>query len=82
METRFFRYVARDAKKNVVFKSRMDAENIVYLTKNEDYDIKKDKMIFYVNRGDEDMTFAFSLKDVEKARLVAVELRKGESNEI
>ena len=69
METKFFRYVARDEKKNVVFKSRMDAENIVYLAENEDYDIKKDKMIFYVNRGCRRMSFYFSVKDVAKARL-------------
>ena len=41
METKFLKYTARDRKtKEILFKSRMDDENVLYLRKNESYNIK------------------------------------------
>ena len=52
MKTRFFKYTARDAATNkVVFKSRMDDENILFLRKNENYNIKEDIVVFFLSRG-------------------------------
>ena len=66
MKTRFFKYTARDAATNkVVFKSRMDDENILFLRKNENYNIKEDLVVFSYPEGGRDMTFSFKRKDVE-----------------
>lgn len=66
MKTRFFKYTARDAATNkVVFKSRMDDENILFLRKNENYNIKEDIVIFSLSRGGRDMSFLFKRKDIE-----------------
>ena len=52
MKTRFFKYTARDAATNkVVFKSRMDDENILFLRKNENYNIKEDLVVFSYPEG-------------------------------
>ena len=52
MKTRFFKYTARDAATNkVVFKSRMDDENILFLRKNENYNIKEDLVVFPYREG-------------------------------
>ena len=48
METKFLKYTARDRKtKEILFKSRMDDENVLYLRKNESYNILKDKVVFF-----------------------------------
>lgn len=48
METKFLRYTARDRKtKEILFKSRMDDENVLYLRKNESYNILNDKVVFF-----------------------------------
>lgn len=48
METKFLRYTARDRKiKEILFKSRMDDENVLYLRKNESYNILNGKVIFF-----------------------------------
>lgn len=67
METKFLRYTARDRKtKEILFKSRMDDENVLYLRKNESYNILKDKVVFFLSRGCRDMTFTFNKRDIEK----------------
>lgn len=67
METKFLKYTARDRKtKEILFKSRMDDENVLYLRKNESYNILKDKVVFFLSRGCRDMTFTFNKRDVEK----------------
>ena len=67
METKFLKYTARDRKtKEILFKSRMDDENVLYLRKNESYNILKDKVVFFLSRGCRDMTFTFNKRDIEK----------------
>lgn len=67
METKFLKYTARDRKtKEILFKSRMDDENVLYLRKNENYNILKDKVVFFLSRGCRDMTFTFNKRDIEK----------------
>jgi len=68
MKTTFFPYTAKDLKGNIIFQSNMDADNIIELRRNEKYNIKDEKMIFYVNRGDEDITFIFDMEDIKKIR--------------
>lgn len=70
MKTTFFPYVAKDLQGNTIFQSNMDVDNIIELRRNEKYDIQGKKMIFYVNRGDEDMTFTFDMKDIKEARKI------------
>ena len=60
MKTRFFKYTARDAATNkVVFKSRMDDENILFLRKNENYNIKEDLVVFSYPEGGARYDFFF-----------------------
>ena len=67
METKFLRYTARDRKtKEILFKSRMNDENVLYLRKNESYNILNDKVVFFLSRGCRDMTFTFNKRDIEK----------------
>lgn len=67
METKFLKYTASDRKtKEILFKSRMDDENVLYLRKNESYNILKDKVVFFLSRGCRDMTFTFNKRDIEK----------------
>ena len=66
METKFLNYTARDRKtKKILFKSRMDDENVLYLRKNESYNILNDKVIFFLSRGGRDMSFTFKKWDIK-----------------
>lgn len=66
METKFLNYTARDRKsKKILFKSRMDDENVLYLRKNEGYNILNDKVIFFLSRGCRDITFTFKKRDIK-----------------
>lgn len=70
MKTIFLPYTAKDLQGNTIFQSNMDVDNIIELRRNKKYDIGDEKMIFYVNRGDEDITFTFNMEDIRKARKI------------
>ena len=70
MKTTFFPYTAKDLQGNIIFQSNMDVDNIIELRRNEKYDIQDGKMIFYVHRGDEDMTFTFDMENIKKVRKI------------